>query len=364
MPPKTSPAPPRYPRATVAMGFVTGMVSALVARGVDFGGPLLAAGIARKALDDPAARVPLADYAALCNGLIQQLDDEGFALFSAPLRLGTFEFLCRGMMGSRDLAEALERATRFLRLVRPDLSVSVRRSREAATLEIAEPAPLRPDRNDPCCVFAFEWLLRLLHGLACWLVGRELALASVRFPYACPAHADAYTLIYTARSLFDAPTLVARLNPNLLDLPIRRDEAALTAFLREGPGKITMLYRRDREMVRRVCDLLAEGFPRDVPLDEAAHRLHLSARSLHRRLADEGSSFRTIKDALRRDLAQARLEKTRQPIAQIAEELGYAESSAFFRAFQAMDRDRAKRLSPADCQGGPRPWRQAARHLG
>ena len=37
---------------------------------------------------------------------------------------------------------------------------------------------------------------------------------------------------------------------------------------------------------------------------------------------------------MRRDFALARLEKTDQPIAQIAADLGYAEPSAFFRAFQ------------------------------
>jgi AraC-like DNA-binding protein len=328
-------SPPRRHRTTVAIGFVTGMLSGLMARSIDFSQALTAAGIRPDILSDPAARVPLPDYAALYDSLVRQLDDEGFALFSAPLRLGTFEFLSRGMIGSRSLAEALDRASRFLRLVLPDLRVSVERSREAAIIEIAEPSPLRPDRDDPCRVFAFEWLLRLLHGLACWLAARELALLSVRFPYPRPAHADDYALIYTAHSEFDAPSLIARLNPNLLDLPIRRDEEALRAFLQDGPGKITMLYRRDREVVRRVRDLLANAFPQPLTLDEVAGELNLSPRSLHRRLHDEGSSFRAIKDALRRDLALSRLEKTQQPIAQIAEELGYSEPSAFFRAFQA-----------------------------
>lgn len=40
---------------------------------------------------------------------------------------------------------------------------------------------------------------------------------------------------------------MAELNDHLLDLPIRRDEAALSAFFDGAPGKLTMLYRRDRE---------------------------------------------------------------------------------------------------------------------
>src|SRR5574337_698827 len=250
------------------------------------------------------------------------------------MRCGSFEFLCRSIVSSRSLEEALQRAARFLRLVLPDLQVTVSRGRGRARIEISEIRRLRPRADDPCRVFAFEWLLRLLHGLASWLVGRGLSLNAVAFPFPCPDHVADYGLIFTAHSSFDAPTLVAELNDNLLDLPIRRDEAALSAFLEGAPGKLTMLYRRDRETVQCVRDLIAGALPRSLSLEEIAHNLHLSPRTLHRRLEDEGSSFRAIKDAVRRDFALARLEKTNQPIARIAAELGYAEPSAFFRAFQ------------------------------
>jgi len=52
-----------------------------------------------------------------------------------------------------------------------------------------------------------------------------------------------------------------------------------------------------------------------------------------RRLEEEGSSYRGITEALRRDMALARLTKTRQSIAQVATDLGYADTSAFYRAF-------------------------------
>lgn len=328
-----APAPPRRHHATVAAGFVTGMLSGLAYRGVDCAGLLEATGIDPARLDENAYRVPVESYAGLYNRVVRQFDDEGFGLFAHPLRFGSFEFLCRSMIGSRSLAEALDRGSRFLRVILPDLSVTVRRSAETADIRILEATPLQHDRNDPRRVFAFEWILRLLHGLACWLVGRELALDSVCFPYSRPAHANDYALIYTAHSQFDVPALVVTLNANLLDLPIRRDEDALRVFLEGAPGKIAALYRRDREMVRRVRDIVAETFPVSTSLDDVARRLNLSSRSVHRRLHEEGSSLRAIKDALRRDLALSRLEKTDEPIADIASSLGYADPSAFYRAF-------------------------------
>ena len=317
-------------RATVAMGFVTGMLAGVLHAGRDPAPLLAATGID---LAEPASRIPIDRYAALYNLINQELDDEGFGLFSRPLPCGTFEFLCRGMVSAPTLADALERGRRFLRIVLPDLAISVHRERGTAELRIAENRPLAGDPDDPGRVFAFEWLLRFIHGLCCWLVGRGLALDSVAFPYARPSHADDYALIYTENSSFGSPCLAARFNANLLDLPVRRDEAALTAFLEDAPGKLTTLYRRDREMVLRVRDLLRAALPAALSLEEVAERLHVSPRTVHRRLEEEGSSFRGIKDALRRDMALARLTKTREPIARIAADLGYADTSAFYRAF-------------------------------
>ena len=323
-------------QATVAMGFVSGMLAGLPRRNIE-PMPLLAA--MDIDIADTAKRIPIERYAALYNRLNRELDDEGFGLFAQPMRVGSFEFLCRGCLSAPTLAEALSRASRFLHLVLPDLAVHVRRAHGRAELVIGETRKLADNPEDPGRVFAFEWLLRLLHGLACWLVGRGIGLDSVIFPYRKPAHAADYPLIFTADSRF-APTvpggtgtLVASFNANLLELPIRRDEAALTAFLVGAPGKITMLYRRDREMVSRVRDLLRAALPETLGLDDIAGRLHLSPRTIHRRLDEEGSSFRTIKDALRRDLALARLGKSRDPIARIAADLGYADTSAFYRAF-------------------------------
>lgn len=295
----TNPAPgasrPRRGRATVAPGFVTGMLAGLVRHGHD-PAPLLA----RAGIDiaDAASRIPVERYALLYNLCVEALDDEAFGLLPQAMPTGSFEFLCRAMLGAPTLGEAL--------------------ARDAAAR-----------------VFAYEWLLRLLHGVASWFVGRGLALDAVAFPYARPAHADDYTLVYTEHSSFEAPCLAARLQANLLDLPLRRDDAALAGFLDGAPGKITMLYRRDREMVFRVRDLLRAALPTNLALEEVADRLHLSPRTLHRRLEEEGASFRTIKEATRRDIAYARLTKTTQSIARIAADLGYADASTFYRAFMS-----------------------------
>ena len=319
-------------QTTVARGFVDGMLSGMRRLQHDPSPMLAAAGIS---LAESASRIPVERYAALYNSIIAELGDEAFGLFQRPMPIGSFEFLCRGMLGAPSLDEALARASRFLRIVLPELSVSIKRDGTRAELEIAEASHCFGTNDEPARVFAFEWLLRLLHGVACWFVGRGIALDSVRFPYPRPAHADDYALVYTERSSFEGETLLARFNDNLLDLPIRRDDVALGRFLDGAPGRISMLYRRDREMVLRVRDLLRAALPENLSIEHVASQMHLSTRTLHRRLEDEGSSFRLIKEATRRDIAYARLTKTTQPIAELAADLGYADTSTFYRAFVA-----------------------------
>lgn len=319
--------------ATVAMGFVTGMLAGMTRAGQDPVPLVRALGIDPAELDDATARIPIAAYAELYNRVAAALDDEAFGLFSVPMRCGSFEFLARANLGAHTLEEALQRMTRFLRILLPDMAVSVERRPNHALLRIEESYPIGLVASDPGRVFAYEWLLRLIHGLTCWLAGRGVALDSVAFPYPTPPHVADYALIYAANSTFNAQHLEACFQENLLDLPVRRDENSLKHFLTGAPGRISTLYRRDRYTVLAVRDLLLAALPTLPSLDTVATQLYLSPRSLHRRLAEEGTNFRQIKDALRRDLALSRLAKTNTPIAIIAADLGYTDSSSFYRAF-------------------------------
>lgn len=323
-----SPLAPSLDGTTVSSAFVTGMLAGCAVRGMALEKLLDHVEIASDVLSDPGARVPLPRYAALYNHLTATLDDEGFALFAQPLRIGCFEFLCRSVITAPTLGEALQRAARFLRIVLPELEVSIARQGPQALLCIDETRPLHTGR-----VFAFEWLLRLLHGLACWLADRSLVLDRVDFPYPRPPHASDYALIYTADSRFNSLRLQAWFAAPLLELPIRRDEAALALFLAGAPGRISTLYRRDREIATRVRDTLHASLPDWPDLRAVAARLHLSPRTLHRRLHEEGTHFQAIKDSLRRDLAKDSLSKTRRPLARIASDLGFADATAFYRAF-------------------------------
>jgi AraC-like DNA-binding protein len=74
----------------------------------------------------------------------------------------------------------------------------------------------------------------------------------------------------------------------------------------------------------------------DIPLtpDTAAKSLGVSRRTLSRRLADEGTSFRNVLDDVRREFACALLQDRSLSIADIAFFLQYSEPAAFNRSFR------------------------------
>ena len=341
--------PTRLPKpagspSTVAIGFVNGILSGVSRAGLIAEALLERAEIATKLLHERNARIPVARYATLYRLINESLDDEGFALFSRPLHRGSFEFLCRAALSATTLEEALERIARFLHVVLDDLDVALETSGRAAVIVISEKQalPVGPAGR----VFAFEWLLRMIHGLAAWLVAHPLPLDEVCFPYPPPLHAADYELVFAPRHTFDAPRLEARFPAEWLTLPVRRDEAALTLFLADAPASITTLYRRDRALAPRVREHLRAALPEQLALPTLARRLFLSPRTLHRRLEDEGTSFRAIKDALRRELATDWLTKTARPLSRIGADLGFADAAAFYRAFTAWT------------GSGPRQYRQ------
>lgn len=339
--------------ATVAMGFVTGLLSGLEKRGIECGPLLDRSGISRNAIRQAGTRVPLSSYESLFNEVARALDDEGCGLLSTPLRIGTFEFLTRSVVSSATLEEALRRMARFLRLVLPDLELVVLSSPDQAQIEIRETGRLYRDLDDPRRIFAFEWLLRLIHCLACWLVDRSIPLETVSFPYPRPRHAADYALIYTEHSTFSGKSLVATMPRALFDAPVRRQESAINAFIKGAPGKIAVLYRRDRELTHRVRDIIAQNLAEKPSLELLARELGTSKRTLQRKLAAEDMNLRHIRDEIRRATALARLERTQDSVNAIAEELGYSDATAFYRAFRGWMKVGPRRYRKSSAEAPP-----------
>ena len=183
--------------------------------------------------------------------------------------------------------------------------------------------------------FAYRTYWVILHGLTCWLAHARIPLNALNFTCAVPWHENDYHQFFGAPVTFNAAVGTMQFDARYLKRPINRSDAALKRFLRAAPGNFLLSYQYDEGTLSAVMDQLKTLNPIDWPtLPDLAADLKLSAATLRRQLSQQGHSYRSIKSDLRRARAQALLNDTDLSIGEISHRLGYAEPSAFFRAFR------------------------------
>jgi AraC-like DNA-binding protein len=174
-----------------------------------------------------------------------------------------------------------------------------------------------------------------VYGLVCWLVGRRIPLLAARFRCAEPAAAQEYRLMFCDDMRFGQDASYVDLPPEFLELPVIQTTETIKPFLRNAPGNFIVKYRNPGSLAARVRKML-----RALPMaswpaaDQIALRLHVAEATMRRHLKQEGYTYQSIKDDLRRDIAIAELQDSRRSIAEIATRVGFAEPSAFHRAFR------------------------------
>ncbi|MBE7453709.1 MAG: AraC family transcriptional regulator ligand-binding domain-containing protein [Kofleriaceae bacterium] len=136
---------------------------------------------------------------------------------------------------------------------------------------------------------------------------------------------------------FEAPVVggaarTALLMPTaLLDLPTRTGLPHLTAALEERLYALAPeLDPLVAEVRAAIVGVLASGA---ITVEEIAHQLDRSARTLQRELAERGTSVRDLVDDVRRARA-IELLATGLTVSEVAERLGFSEPGAFYRAFR------------------------------
>ena len=239
--------------AATPIAFVRAIVAAYDQRGMGAEAALAHARIPAAQLDDDAACVTAAQFEALSFVAMQQLDDEAPGWFSRRLPWGSYGLLCRASVTAPRLGIALARWCRHHALLTDDVQLTLHDSPGGASLVIAERRDLGRFRE-----FCLLTLLRYLHGFACWATDSRIGLSAVQFPFAAPAHAAVYPLLFPGPVGFDAPTAGFAFDSAYLALPLVRDEASTRAMLRRALPLTVRPYRRDRLLVERVRSLLRQ----------------------------------------------------------------------------------------------------------
>jgi AraC-like DNA-binding protein len=311
------------------IAFVNAIVLAYAAQGKSPAAALALAQIAPNVLSKPDARISAIQFERLSGAAMQELDDEGLGWFSRRLPWGSYGMLARASLSAPSLAVALKRWCRHHGLITDDITLALSVAGDVATLTLTENRALGSLRE-----FCLVSVLRNIHGLACWLLDSRIGLLGAQFPFAAPPHHAVYAVLFSGPTDFDAPTAALRFDARYLSLPLRRDEPALQHMLQRALPLTVLQYRRDRLLVQRVRQALAT-YPAQTHNAEAlATLLHVSPRTLHRQLKDEGASLQALKDDVRQQRALELLLRTSRPIKQVAEAAGFQNEKSFMRAFR------------------------------
>ena len=173
------------------------------------------------------------------------------------------------------------------------------------------------------------------HRFASWLVQEHLPLQAVNLSYAPLAPAMDYRHMFLANPIeFEHPLSQLVISRSLLDKRVTQNETSLRHFLRHP---VLIMLTQDyavNSWTAQVRHNLRRRL-RDMPeLSAVATALEVHPQTLRRRLSAEGTTFKDIKNQVRRDTALHFLGKQGLSIEEIAHRAGFSESSAFIRAFK------------------------------
>jgi AraC-like DNA-binding protein len=289
-----------------------------------------AAGIHPKIISDPHAHMDRRQSDQLIRALAQKIADPAFGLQAAqcwhPSNLGALGY---AWLSSSTLRTALTRLARYWRIVIADVTVSLEESPQGVGFVH------RPPALDPLLdAIRGDIAMAILHDMCRKNFGGAFSPRRVAFRRAAPADPGPYEAFFGCPVSFgaDANRLLIGLAEADRALPTgNRDVAAL-----HDRVLVEQLARLDKKdvMARFRASVLERMTSGDLSEDNLARDLHMSRRSLQRRLAQAEATYQSLVDETRREMALRYLADPDKSATDIAFLLGYSQQSAFTRAFR------------------------------
>ena len=238
--------------------------------------------------------------------------------------------MCQAVINSGTLGQALARYCRFYGLFEFELYPELVQDEDTARIRMAH----QGDAAEPKSYLS-ELLLFNSHRFASWLVQEHLPINVVRLNYTPQAQAQDYRHMFLANPVeFEHAESELVFSSALLDKRVTQNEASLRHFLRHP---VLLMLTQDyavNSWTSQVTVIVRRKLYDMPELNSVASTLEVHPQTLRRRLSTEGTTFKDIKNHVRRDTALYFLGKQGLSIEEIAHRAGFSESSAFIRAFK------------------------------
>lgn len=279
-------------------------------------------------LADDDGRVTEAQLSALWV-MSEELGDPNVGLhFASSLRsaraFGVVGYLARA---TSTLDELLQQLTRFHALL-GFAATRLDRHAQSVTLTLSFHPRLQGVRHGTEAAMA-----ALLIGFRT-ATGATVAPKAVRFEHAAPANTAEHVRVFGGPVFFGAKTYAIELPRDALGLPLRSRDRQLAKYL-EGAAERRLEKEVPVGLAGEVAFAIERGLPGSVSsLEDVAKSMAMSARTLQRRLSEEGRTFAEVVDEVRRRLARTWLDEGKSTKSEIAFRLGFQDPSALRRALK------------------------------
>ena len=288
-------------------------------------------GLTRQQINDPSVRVSYRQARTLIGRGLKVLRDPALGLVvGSNETIGSFGLLGLAMMTSRNFGEAMSVGIENHKVCGSLLDV------DFAVLDAQTVAVQAWPRFGEIELLPFlcEELFSSSLAIARELVGPKLVPVRMELTYPAPAYANEYARIFRCEVLFGAQYNRILVDTGWLAHPLPgynplTSRQALALCQQQLRGNAS-----HDEIVGSVERLLRSRLREHPRLTEVARTLHLSERSLRRRLADSGRIFREIHDRVRAERALELLHAGQLSVAEIGNELGFSDPREFRRAFK------------------------------
>ncbi|MEY4580998.1 MAG: hypothetical protein RL701_5701 [Pseudomonadota bacterium] len=292
---------------------------------------LAAAGFDPTLLDDSAARVTAAAYERVKRSALEASGDEALGLHMTGPRSGaSFDVVAHLANHAATLREGLAAVIRYASIYSETAKFSLHERGETALLRMAR------RRSDATSTrLSAELAMTGILSLIRQCVGSNARPERVSFQHEAPEYRAEYTRIFAGTECFAQGFTGIELKRSWLDCTQPYKNADLYEALRAQAERELRRLTRDCSCAGRVEEYLLASEPAHLPnMDEVAHHLAISARSLRRRLQAEDVSYKKLLEHALTIHAVRMLESPGGSIQETAYRMGFHAPAAFHRAFK------------------------------
>ncbi|MBA54862.1 MAG: AraC family transcriptional regulator [Pseudomonadales bacterium] len=318
-----------YTNHTVSIHFARAYLERGRQLGLDCTALMEYAALTPALLEDDRNRLAPYQLARLLHKVMVDGDDEFMGLAAEQARFGIFTLLAERLIHCATLRDALVETRRFYRLVTGSVLFEIHESADVTRLSLRMTQP----EKDPEFVMT-ELLMLIWHRFPSWLIAEVIPLNAVHMVMPEPRHRAEYPLLFPCPAWFNQTENSLLWPTYMMERPIQQTEEQLRRYLAKVPLVWFRKLQFAEQLTERVTHILkhCEDLQR-ISIEDVAAQLHMTSRTLRRKLTVEGTQFQSLKDNVRRERAIYWLSQN-SSIKEAAAKTGYTETASFVRAFK------------------------------